>query len=149
MVKSRKGSFLIAIIILLALTSQCKVYIPSHPPPMHRRASLVPPRVLWAIAEVESDCTELAVSRDGLDCGMFQLRSLFHSERSNKYGKFNPFDACDSARIASLILFDAYKRFHNWPMAITAFHRGVKWTKTYGIDILYVKKVQRARKIYF
>lgn len=129
---------------LVALCSQCKVYIPSHPPPMHRRASLVPPRLLWAIAEVESDCTELAVSPDGLDCGMFQLRSMFHAERVRQYGAFNPFDAADSAQIASRILLDNYRIFGDWPRAITAFHRGVGWTRRHGVDILYLKKVQCA-----
>jgi soluble lytic murein transglycosylase-like protein len=127
---------------LLAVLSQCKVYIPSHPPPMHRRASLVPPSVLWAIAEVESDCTELAVSRDGLDLGMFQLRSLFHGERARQYGAFNPFDAADSARIAGRILADAYRYFGDWPRAITSYNRGVGWTRRHGVDIIYLNKVR-------
>ena len=125
------------------LTLQSKVYIPSHPPPLRHGHSFVPAYILWGIARTESDFTELAVSKDGLDLGMFQLRSKFHWERDRRYGHFNPFDAMDSTRVAIGILTDAYHIFHSWPLAITAFHRGVGWTKLHNVDILYVKKVLR------
>lgn len=132
---------MIAVVALILLSLQCRLYYPSHPPPMERRESQVPPSILWSIAMVESSMDRLAVSHDGLDHGMFQLRCLFHEERARKYGAFDPFDAADSARIAVRILLDAHSRFRDWPRAITSFHRGVAWTRRHGVDTIYIRKV--------
>jgi hypothetical protein len=106
------------------------------------RGTIVSADLLQAIALVESGERDDAVGPDGLDHGRFQLRALYHAERSAKWGNFDPFDPVQSARIAALILEENYRALGSWPLAISAYNRGISGTKKRGIATNYLKKVR-------
>ena len=106
------------------------------------RGTIVPARLLQAIALVESGERDDAVGPDGLDLGRFQLRALYYAERVAKWGSFDPFDPAQAARIAALILEENYRALGSWPLAISAYNRGISGTKKHGIAQNYLKKVR-------
>jgi soluble lytic murein transglycosylase-like protein len=101
----------------------------------------VPPDILVGVAFAESSFNRWAVSADGLDLGMFQLRSLYNRERAEKWGEFDPFDTMQSARIAALILRENYERFGRWDKAVAAYNQGSTGVRLRGVKKSYIAKV--------
>jgi len=101
----------------------------------------VPPDILVGVAFAESSFDRWAVSADGLDLGMFQLRSLYARERAEKWGEFDAFDPSSSARIAALILRENYARFGTWEKAVASYNQGVRGVRVRGVRAAYVSKV--------
>jgi len=106
------------------------------------RGTIVPASLLQAVAIVESGERDDAVGPDRLDHGRFQLRALYHAERAAKWGNFDPFDPIQAARIAALILEENYRALGSWPLAISAYNRGIQGTKKRGIASNYLEKVR-------
>ena len=120
---------------LAAISFSGRLYFPSHPHALAHPAAQVPPRILWDIARVESDWHRYAISPDGQDLGLFQLRGRYH----RGVDLFDPVAATREAR-ATL----AYNRkvLGTWDRAITAYHRGIAWTQAHGVDREYVALVR-------
>ena len=102
----------------------------------------VPPEILLGVAMAESSMRPDAVSADGLDRGMFQLRSIYDAERAEKWGAFDAFDPLSSARIAALILREDYSRLGSWDLAIASYRQGVRGVRRRGPDRWYVDRVR-------
>lgn len=141
----------LSIIALAAILSSSAMPAIYHPAPYEKeytlydmavRGTIVSASLLQAIALVESGERDDAIGPDGLDHGRFQLRALYHAERAAKWGNFDPFDPVQAARIAALILEESYLALGSWPLAISAYNRGIAGTKKRGIASNYLKKVR-------
>lgn len=97
----------------------------------------VPPPILAGIARAESDFTPGAVSPDGHDRGMFQLRDLYDAQR----GVVDPFDPEEAAVHAARILRDGYEYFGDWERAVAAYRQGVGGVLEHGVGWWYVRRV--------
>jgi len=95
----------------------------------------------WGIAATESDFDPLAISKDGADLGMWQLRSFYNRERGIK----NPFDPIESTRWAAKNFGKNMAYFGNVDKAISAHLRGRAWVKRHGIDREYLRRVRGAK----
>ena len=141
----------LSIIALAAILSSSAMPAIYHPAPYEKEYTSLrhgrpwydcPGSLLQAIALVESGERDDAIGPDGLDHGRFQLRALYHAERAAKWGNFDPFDPVQAARIAALILEESYRALGSWPLAISAYNRGIAGTKKRGIASNYLKKVR-------
>ena len=59
----------------------------------------VRPALVYAIIENESDYQTDALSSDGYDFGLMQIRSICHTERCVRLGAWNLFDAKSNVRV--------------------------------------------------
>ena len=124
-------------IALAVLTLSGRVYIPSHPRALAHPHALVPPSILWGVAAAESDGDPRALSHDGRDRGLFQLRRDFDEYR----GVVDPFDPLEAMGHAQRILWADYRALGRWDKAITAYAHGRTWTRIHGVDREYVRRV--------
>jgi len=125
---------------LTACTLSGHIYIPSHPPQIRHYTYQVSPRILWGLAHAESDFDTYAISRDGHDKGMFQLRDTYNKLRNVK----NPYDPVESARHASRILLDNLIECKTTVRALAAYRQGTNGVKKHGItkeSYLYAVKI--------
>ena len=125
-------SLLLAAFIIL--TSASFAYRPSHPQALAHPVALVPSSILWGIARAESDFNPRAVSPDGRDLGMFQLRS-------NCAWECDPFDPIQATKMAEKILSRNRAELGSWNMAITGYRWGIRGARAHGVDKAYVRKV--------
>ena len=123
---------------LAVLTSGTFAYVPSHPKSLKHQYCPVPLNILWGIAAYESGFNASCKSKDGLDVGMFQLRSKYDRERGVK----NALDPQESVSHAIRILYADRMYLKSWDRAITAYNRGRVWVKKHGIDRAYVARVR-------
>jgi hypothetical protein len=117
------------------LSSGSRLYCPSHPHALAHPVAQVPPSILWGVAHAESDFNPLAVSPDGRDRGMFQLRDGCTDVR-------DPFDVAEAAHVAAGILARDRAELGSWPLAMTAFRWGRRGARAHGVDWEYVQRVQ-------
>lgn len=101
----------------------------------------VPVHILAGIAAAESDWTPGAVSRDGRDRGMFQLRDTYDRAR----GVRDPFDPVESAGHAARILRADYVALGSWDLAIAAYRQGAGGVLRHGVGWWYVRRVRYYR----
>jgi hypothetical protein len=101
-------------------------YIGPHAGAIHAasEATGVPERILVGVMMAESSGRHLAVSPDGLDHGLFQLRVLYHDERAKRWGPFDPFDPGESALIAARIIAADRAALGDWRLAVAAYKQG-------------------------
>ena len=100
--------------------------------------------ILRGLCYAESAMGRKLKHSDPLDKGFFGLREPpeYHKERARKWGEYDPHNPSDSAVIAGHIYMEAYQYFGgDKDKALTAYHRGISWTKKHGIDWKYVAKV--------
>ncbi len=122
------------------LCSSAKIYIPSHPKSIARQSYALSPNVLWNLAKNESNFNPNALSPDGHDRGMFQLRDTYNKIR----GIQNPFDPVESYQHATKILLANFKTFKSYKLMLAAYRQGVQGVKDHGIDPisrLYVNRI--------
>lgn len=93
--------------------------------------------LLAGLARTESGFDPTAISLDGHDRGMFQLRDKYDVER----GIRDPFDYVESVNQAAKLLFGHYKYFGDWTLAIAAYRQGRRGVENYGPDMWYVNRV--------
>jgi hypothetical protein len=87
------------------------------------------------VAKAESDYYRWAVSADGQDMGMFQLRAKY-------YKGVDPFDVVCAEEAAQSTLIRDYRVLRSWPRVLTAYHGGINFAERTGwIDEEYVKRV--------
>jgi hypothetical protein len=91
------------------------------------------------LAFAESSDNPLAVSKDGHDKGMFQLRDIYNKAR----GVIDPFDPVESVGHANTILLASFKVFKAWRPAIAAYRQGDGGVLTNGITYDSSKYVSR------
>lgn len=126
---------IIPLLLFIILTSSSRIYRPSHPPPLAHSRCEVPLCILWGVAKAESDYYRWAVSADGQDMGMFQLRAKY-------YKGIDPFDVVCAEEEAQSTLMRNYRVLRSWPRALTAYHCGINFEKrTKWVDKEYVKRV--------
>jgi membrane-bound lytic murein transglycosylase MltF len=128
------------VIILGILCSGSKIYIPSKPPNLKHQLNKVSPKILWGLALNESNMNPNAISKDGMDRGLFQLRKIYDKLR----GVINPFDPVESTHHAITILQNNYSIFHNTPKMLAAYRQGIGGVQKNGIDHgskAYVKRI--------
>lgn len=128
------------IVFALALTSG-RVYRPSGRYPLLHPVVPVSPKILWGIARAESAFDPLAVSPDGRDRGMFQLRRDFDSER----GVDNPYNPVEAVHHAIRILEADMDALGSTDLALTAYRRGRAGARRHGVDREYVARVKGER----
>lgn len=126
------------ITMIAALTFSARVYRPSHPAPLAHPVALVPASILWGVAAAESGLDPLAVSPDGRDRGMFQLRRDYDEAR----GVIDPFDPVEALGHARRILAADYLALGSWDAALTAYRHGRAGYLAHGVDAEYVSKVR-------
>jgi hypothetical protein len=103
--------------------------------------------ILRGIAGVESDFIATAIGDGGLSHGMFQLHSLWHNYRIEKYGEFDPFNPADAAIIAGYIIQENMKSFEgDIRLAIAAYRQGVAGVMQNGATDWYIDAVLFWRK---
>lgn len=122
---------------LSALTYSGSLYISIRPHAFARPPQLVPPSILWGVAAAESSLQHDAISPDGRDRGIFQLRRDYDAER----GVVDPFDPVESTRHASRILAENFAQLKTWRRAIAAYRQGVRGVRENGVDQWYVDRV--------
>jgi soluble lytic murein transglycosylase-like protein len=132
---------LLIVLLLAVLTSGARLYRPSHPRALAHPVVAVPLSLLWGIARAESGFDPLAVSPDGRDRGMFQLRRDFDEAR----GVIDPFDPVESVGHAVRILEDARARLGSWDLAVAAYRQGVRGVRRDGATRWYVARVRGTR----
>lgn len=98
----------------------------------------VPPDILAGVARAESGFTPRAVSPDGHDRGMFQLRDRYDAAR----GVRDPFDPVESAGHAARILREGYDELGDWDLAIAAYRQGAAGVRAHGVGWWYVRRVK-------
>jgi len=130
--------WVILALLLAAISWSGRIYRPSHPMAVYRPVVNLPLAVFWGIAETESDFDPLAISKDGADLGMWQLRSFYNRERGIK----NPFDPVESTRWAAMNFGKNMAYFCNVDKAISSHLRGRAWVKRHGIDREYLRRVK-------
>jgi hypothetical protein len=118
-------------------------------PPLYVQAiqgTIIDPFLLRAIAIVESGECDSAIGDGGLSHGRFQLYSVYHNQRVQKYGSFDPFNPNEAGKIAARYLEECYLATGNLYTAVAAYRQGVGGVRKNGIQGNYVNKVMR---IYF
>jgi hypothetical protein len=133
----RRALFLLA--LFAALTSGAKIYRPSHPAALVHPAVALPLSDFWGIPGAESSWRWWAVSRDGHDRGLWQMRDLFDAER----GIVNPFDPIESTRAAVKLFTENFAYLGRVDLAVTAHKRGAGWARANGVDMEYLERVRR------
>lgn len=109
--------------------------------------TIVSASLLQAIAIVESNEVDSAISPDGWDRGRMQIREQFRDLRIPLIGyEYDPHDPYDSTRLAALILQDHYNRFGCWRLAVSAYNRGAGWVLENGACSEYCLKVWIAER---
>jgi len=109
--------------------------------------TIVSASLLQAIAIVESNEVDSAISPDGWDKGRMQIREQFRDLRIPLIGyEYDPHDPYDSTRLAALILQDHYNRFGCWRLAVSAYNRGAGWVTENGVCSEYCLKVWIAER---
>lgn len=106
--------------------------------------TIVPARLLRAIAIVESSERDHAVGDDGISIGRYQLNERFHAERAQRWGEYDPRDPLAAGIIAARILEDNYRRLGTWELAIAAYRQGVRGVREHGATAWYIDRVGRA-----
>ena len=108
--------------------------------------TIVPARLLRAIAIVESSERDHATGDDGVSIGRYQLHERYHAERAERWGEYNPRDPLAAGIIAARILEDNYCQLGDWTLAICAYRQGVTGVRRNGATMWYVDRVRRAWK---
>ena len=108
--------------------------------------TIVPARLLRAIAIVESSERDNATGDDGVSIGRYQLHERFHAERARLYGEYDPRDPLAAGIIAARILEANYRQLGDWTLAIGAYQRGVTGVRRMGVNKTYIAKVFTALK---
>jgi hypothetical protein len=110
------------------------------------KGTIIDPLLLRAIAVVESGEVDSAIGDEGLSHGRFQLYSVYHKERVQKYGDFNPFNPDQAGRVAARYLEECYLATDDLTLAVAAYRQGIGGVRKNGIQGNYVKRVMT---IYF
>ena len=106
--------------------------------------TIVPARLLRAIAIVESSERDHATGDDGVSIGRYQLHERFHAERARLYGEYDPRDPLAAGIIAARILEDNYRQLGDWTLAVCAYRQGVAGVRRYGATMWYAERIRRA-----
>lgn len=104
----------------------------------------IPPDLLRAIAIVESGEDDGAVGDGGKSRGRFQINERFRAERVRLYGDYDPHIPAQSSRVAAGILQAHFERFGNWPLALTAYNAGARYTRNNGRLPGYIGRIATA-----
>lgn len=131
----------IVAMLIAAMTLSGREYRPSHPPPLGHHLPKVPPKILWGVAFAESSFDPLAISRDGFDCGLFQLRAHYNIER----GVANAFDPVEATRHAEKILAQGIAEL-GLDGGIASYRQGIRGVRRFGIERWYVDRVKGVYK---
>lgn len=106
--------------------------------------TIVPARLLRAIAIVESAERDNATGDDGISIGRYQLNERFHAERAERWGEYDPRDPLAAGIIAARILEDNYCQLGDWTLAICAYRQGVTGVRRHGATMWYAERIRRA-----
>jgi hypothetical protein len=103
-----------------------------------------PVEVLKSIALAESSMGTNLRHSNRHDRGYYGLheKPAYHAERVKKYGEYSADDPIESGRVAGRIYLDHLARFGSPELALTAYHRGAKWTLANGVDWKYIKRTR-------
>lgn len=108
--------------------------------------TIVPARLLRAVAIVESSERDYATGDDGISIGRYQLNERYHAERAQRWGEYDPRDPLQAGLIAARILEDNYRRLKDWTLAIAAYRQGIAGVRRNGATMWYVERIRKANK---
>lgn len=84
----------------------------------------IDPALVMAVIEVESGGDRLAVSEDGEDFGLMQIRARWHGERMSRLGVADILDAADNVRVGVDYLAELYATHGDAAWVLMAYHGG-------------------------
>jgi soluble lytic murein transglycosylase-like protein len=122
---------------IAALTFSARDFQPWRPKALPHPEQIVPPSILWGIARAESAFQPKAISLDGRDRGMFQLRMDYDRSR----GVVDPYDPVEAVGHAVRILEANMDELGSWRLAIAAYKQGVRGVRENGPDRRYIDRV--------
>jgi len=127
---------LIIVLFLSVLVSSSRIYRPSYPPPLAHPVAFVPPSILWGIVAAESDGDPRAMSKDGRDHNLFQIRD------PEQYVWEMSTHRLTTTKLVIRRLVAARRILGSWDMAITSHRWGIRGAQEHGVDAWYVARVR-------